>query len=182
MINHIIEEKAEKILSDAKCFSLPISVENCATYLKLSISAVKLEDSISGFLAINANNTFIGYNNSHSELRRRFTIAHELGHFVLHAQSIPFFIDKSESNSYVFNRDERSSSGEFLKEREANNFAAALLMPKSLIKTEIANSIYQENLDLLVSELSKSFKVSEQAMRIRLSHLGYFDYSNAFNN
>jgi hypothetical protein len=87
--------------------------------------------------------------------RRRFTIAHELGHWYLHA-------DQSSDGQYQrFCRspDLRSTRSD---EGEANEFASALLMPEELL-TEAA-----EKLQMNVPLLAKRFDVSVPAMRLRL--------------
>lgn len=87
--------------------------------------------------------------------RRRFTIAHELGHWYLHA-------DQSADGQYRrFCRgpDLRSTRSE---EGEANQFAGALLMPEELL-AEAAKEL-QMNVPLL----AKRFDVSVPAMRLRL--------------
>ena len=53
-------------------------------------------------------------------------------------------------------------------------------MPKKLIEQEVTNSPNKKDLSKLISELAKKFEVSKQAMNIRLSRLGYFDYNNAY--
>lgn len=177
MINNAIEERAERLLVDSKSFKVPINLTNCATFLNITVNSIQLEDGISGFLAIKGKVAQIGFNSKHSENRTRFTVAHELGHYVLHAQSEPVFIDKANDNkfSYLF-RDENSSSGEYRKEREANNFAAALLMPKKLIYHEMKKAAEEDGDKNLVECLSQKFNVSSKAMEIRLFHLGYSDY------
>lgn len=178
MINQVIEEIAEKLLIDSNNFKAPIRPKLIAKHLKISINEVDLEDNISGFLALNNGTPKLGFNINHSENRQRFTIAHEIGHFILHAKHEPLFIDKNDKNNLIFNRDENSSTGEKLKEREANNFAAALLMPKKLLAEKIDSSKRKNDLNKLVIELSGIFKVSTHAMGIRLSQLGYIDYNS----
>lgn len=181
MINNAIEERAEKLLIDSGNFSFPTNAITCAKFLEISVDAIDLDENISGFLAIKGKSAQVGYNQSHSKQRQRFTIAHEIGHYILHAQSEPLFIDQNVVGKSLFlYRDDSSSSGEFTKEREANSFAAALLMPKQLIQQEIIKSANKDNLTKLITELAKKFEVSNHAMSIRLSRLGYFDYSNAY--
>jgi len=180
MINNAIEQRAEKLLIDSNNFKVPVVPERCAEYLKVTVNNVELEDSISGFLAIKDSVAQIGYNQHHGKNRQRFTIAHEIGHYVLHAQSDPIFIDKNEAKSFAYlYRDGNSSSGENFKEREANNFAAALLMPRKLLLEEILKKGQDMGIPALVEELAQSFEVSSQAMSIRLSHLNFFNYENA---
>jgi len=63
------------------------------------------------------------YNDPHPLVRQRFSIAHEIGHFILHQKQGQLFIDKTYK---VFLRDQLSSSGENIQEIQANQFAAAL--------------------------------------------------------
>ncbi|HEY4248477.1 MAG TPA: ImmA/IrrE family metallo-endopeptidase [Lacunisphaera sp.] len=107
-------------------------------------------------------------NANHSEARQRFTIAHELGHFFLHAGD-PVFVDQS----FVMMRDTASSEGEKVEEREANLFAAELLMPAKLIVKEVED---MDDIDIVddgkIGRLADKFGVSVQAMSFRLANLG----------
>lgn len=109
------------------------------------------------------------------EPRKRFTLAHELGHFCLHRNE-----GKSE---FVDTRTEMSRSGAYWDsyEQEANTFAAELLMPKSLI-IEDGNKIISNHLketkqekielEVLIELLAAHFLVSNPAMKYRLKNLG----------
>jgi Zn-dependent peptidase ImmA (M78 family) len=172
MVNSYFEEKAEKLLIDADCFRVPVDINKCAAYLNVKVEGLTLEDNVSGFFINKDNSLLIGYNVNESPRRKNFTIAHELAHYVLHAKDSPLFIDK---NNYKLYRDTNSSSGEIIKEIEANAFAAALLMPKKLI-TEKMDSLSEENKNSLIKTLANFFVVSPQAMGIRLVNLGIIDY------
>lgn len=89
--------------------------------------------------------------------RRRFTIAHELGHFVLHrARQGSFRCDKE---SVHFGLDTAA-----VIEREADEFASNILMPGDVVRDAIAN----RRIDLKVlSDLAKTFEVSFEALCIR---------------
>lgn len=169
MLNHNIEATTLKILNDLK-IGIPseIKVNKIAKHLGVDVKAVDMDFEISGLFVIKNNKPHIRYNKNESNNRQRFTIAHELGHFVLHRESKPLFIDKNEKIMY---RDGDSSTGEFRKEREANAFAASLLMPQKFIQKAISNS--PKNTEDIVSYLANKFKVSEQAMNFRLANLGY---------
>lgn len=79
---------------------------------------VKSEDGSIEVHAGDPDRTFTIYlSNFTGPLRNRFTVAHELGHFVLHA---------AEGQRPI----RAARSGSSLSEREANNFAAAFLMPE----------------------------------------------------
>lgn len=167
MINHNIENKTFGILNDLNISSASeIDLARIAMGLGADLEPANLTADISGLFVIKDNKPYIRYNNSESFERQRFTIAHELGHFILHKDS-PIFIDKNEG---VFYRNQESSTGAILKEREANAFAAAILMPQPFIKEEI--SMVPQNTNI-IDHLAKKFQVSAQAMSFRLSNLGY---------
>ena len=167
-----IEEVAEKLLKDAGCYSIPVDINRVAEVKKIKLQAVDLLDEVSGFFVIKDLNPCIGFNKLHSEKRQRFTIAHELGHFILHSSDMPLFVDKEEKVLY---RNPESATGELNKEREANAFAAALLMPASLLKKEIHNCDISST-DSITDFLANRFKVSEKAMTYRLTNLGLLDF------
>lgn len=179
MINSFVEKKAEKLLEEAGCLKLPINIDKCASHLNIVINPMDLEDEVSGFLILDNGNNHIGYNKAHSVVRTRFTIAHELGHFMLHSKSdTSVFIEKNESSKQkILYRNQASSTGESLKEREANSFAAALLMPKKLIEVEVDSIKSSLNdIDKIIKKLASKFQVSEIAMNIRLANLHLLDY------
>jgi len=105
----------------------------------------------------------IGYNSAHARVRQRFTISHEIAHYLLHARKsgkAQLFIDKQ----VTYRRDDQSSAGVNREEIEANQLGAALLMPRGLVQQEIR----ARDLDLDDSEaidlLAKRFQVSTAAM------------------
>ena len=111
------------------------------------------------------------------EPRRRFTIAHELGHLIKHIDpeiGIKEFMDTEKT----LNRKESYWDS---KEYEANNFAARLLMPASLLKKHgniIISEYKQETgkkgipVDIFIEKMAKLFNVSKPAMRYRLKNIG----------
>lgn len=90
--------------------------------------------------------------------RSRFTIAHELGHFVLHrAQQLRFECDKSGMTSGQF-------AGRNI-EREANEFASNLLMPLDVLRQRLGD---QRKVTLnLLSDIARTFQVSFEALCLR---------------
>lgn len=163
-----IEKKTEEILIKNNVFKAGFDVEVLVKKLNIDIIPEKLDDDVSGLFVRIDDKPVISYNKYENSLgRKRFTIAHELGHYILHSDKA-LFIDKTPK---VMFRNSASSSGEDLQEREANHFAAALLMPIKLIKEEINN--IPDNIRNPIEYLAKKFKVSEQAMTFRLANLGY---------
>jgi len=148
--------------------SVPVDVVQIAKECGLTIRKEDLEEEVSGMLVIQDDHAVIGVNKNHHPNRQRFTVAHELGHFLLHAKSSQIFVDASP----VFYRDEQSSEGTKTQEIEANIFAAELLMPEAALKEMLSRrpvDIYDED-DM--ADLGKKLRVSVQALTIRLTKLG----------
>lgn len=167
MSNSLTERRAERLLTESDSLKVPVAVEKVARHLGLIVQARPLGDA-SGVLVVESGRGVIGYNANHSQVRQRFTIAHEVGHFVLHAagQQQRLFVDKS-----VFRRDEASSRGDDREEIEANQFAAALLMPEMLLRAEIERLGLDLDDEVDVGELARRFAVSTAAMSFRLENL-----------
>lgn len=144
-----IKEVARKALVSSDCMNLPVDVKKVAEKFGLVVVEFDFVDSISGVLKKDRN--VIGVNKKHSKVRQRFTIAHELGHFLLGHD-----IGKNED---ILDDD---SEKPMHKEREANIFASELLMPYELL----AGEVKKEKIDL--KKLASIFDVSEQAISIRL--------------
>lgn len=91
--------------------------------------------------------------NGESAVRRRFNVAHELGHLLLHGdiESIHDYTPQELKN---------------IIEKQANYFASCLLLPE----TGFLNSLLSTNLDFYI-ELKKYWKVSIQAMILRTYQL-----------
>ena len=163
------EAFALNLLKDLNLLKLPINVIKVANLLGVKVKMNDFGEDVSGFLVTKNNQNLIGINPSESKLRQRFTIAHELGHFMIHAQNKNrdlMFISK------VHFRDNNSSTGEIRKEREANAFAAALLMPRPLLEEELETLSFNISEEKAITMLAKKFQVSTIAMTYRIERLG----------
>lgn len=136
--------------------SAPVNVLGAANALGISVYSKKLPANVSGILrrdaSLGGDSGFVILVQEHPVNRQRFTIAHEIGHFVLHRQSAESGIQDDEFY--------RALPGPL--EREANQFAAELLMPWPLIKS------LQDKGVTGLSELAQALQVSKQALAIRL--------------
>ncbi|MBV6857941.1 ImmA/IrrE family metallo-endopeptidase [Xanthomonas campestris pv. zingibericola] len=113
---------------------------------------------MSGFLEKRGQQWVAGVNSYHHPVRQRFTLAHELAHFILHRGDKARFDD----HTYARRHDDRSPM-----EREADNFAARLLMPEPELRQAVDKGVRNLN------DLARQFEVSSLAMRYRLEALGY---------
>ena len=168
MVNQRIEAITFDILSSQKIKKAKdIDVLKISKSLNVDVQQERMDDEISGLFVMKDGNPYIRYNDSQDPKRQKFTIAHELGHFILHKET-PLFVDKK--NEKIMYRNSESTTGEIRKEREANAFAASLLMPAPFIKDEWQKiPFYEEPIEYLAN----IFNVSEQAMSFRLANLGY---------
>jgi Zn-dependent peptidase ImmA (M78 family) len=146
-----IEEIAKQALKKSAYQELPVLVEQVAKSVGLEVIAFPFHQKISGVLK--KEQGIIAINKNHSPVRQRFTAAHELGHFLLGHGMEDVTDDREVDESF-----EKPD----LKEREANLFASALLMPADRVK----EAIKKEGQD--IDKLASIFGVSKQAMTIRL--------------
>jgi Zn-dependent peptidase ImmA (M78 family) len=166
------EAHAAQVLESLGVFAPPIPVERVALRLGLRVERAPLGDGVSGLLVIQDGRGMIGVSATQSAARQRFTIAHEIGHFVLHKDVMPVFIDKQFLRPYLAAfRDAASATGEDVVEREANAFAAALLMPANLVHAAVAKLGVDVADDDAIEELARWFQVSRQAMTFRVANL-----------
>lgn len=168
-------KSAEALVDRLNINAAPVDVNLVARSLGLQIVYTELGEDISGLLVSRAGTAQICVREGEPLVRQRFTIAHEIGHFCLRHQ-----FEGGEHVEHVHvdegwkvtARSSSQTTGVDPKEVEANQFAGALLMPTRLLKQRAAHYRLAQILDEHVSELAREFKVSEQAMVIRLSTLG----------
>ena len=167
-----IEAKAQQILRRFKVTDPPVPIAEIAEGMGLELEPAALGEGVSGLLVVEGGKGKIGYNRSHPEVRQRFTIAHELGHYVLHSQTQHLFIDRSYS---VYLRSGASSKGVDAHEIQANQMAAALLMPAALVRRAARSTAFDLGDEEGLRGLARQFNVSSQAMSFRLVNLGLVD-------
>lgn len=143
---------------------LPVDIDLVAGRLGIEIHREEFVEEIDGlYLRLVDGPVVIALNSSYvkSESRRRFTLAHEIGHHLLGRRVSPgrrlFFIDTADT-------------GRTMMERACDRFAALLLMPEELVRSH-----YEElsaNPANRVSIMAERFGVSAWAMRRRFRELG----------
>jgi Zn-dependent peptidase ImmA (M78 family) len=165
-----IEGLVQQLLATYRIAEAPVPVERIAKGEGARIFYRSLDDDVSGFLYRENNQAVIGINTHHAPARQNFTAAHELGHLLLHDQE-QLHVD---NGFRVRLRDDVSSQGTDDDEREANFFAASILMPKVFLEEDLENI---ESVDLLddefLSDLAQKYGVSAQALVNRLKNLDY---------
>jgi Zn-dependent peptidase ImmA (M78 family) len=172
------ENEAYGLIEKNKITQLPIPVDKIVSALGVSLISYDLGDEVSGVLVLNGEAGTIGYNSKHGRKRQRFTIAHELGHYMLHRQKDNFFVDKDFLVKYRSSKTYNYNAEEIRQEQQANAFAAALLMPQTLILNHIHSEKYKDFGESdLIEELALLFDVSVLAMTYRLSNIMQFSES-----
>ena len=139
----------------------PVNLEAIAAKLGIKIRFDPVPDECSGVALRLATEKIIAVNSRHSYRRQRFTIAHELGHLLLH--DAERFVDSPIVVGY-----RTRVTDSMPEESEANIFAAEILMPERAIRREVA-TVRHLSLEEAIHHLAARFEVSEQAMTIRLS-------------
>jgi Zn-dependent peptidase ImmA (M78 family) len=161
-------QKDKDIIAKYK-YKVPVNVNEICEELNIEIvqyDFTKLEEQfkhpISGALVLNAENNSkqIFVNKNDSSQRKRFTIAHELGHYILHQDTDTGF-GKGVNVSF------RALKNQV--EREADNYAANLLMNNESIRKYYDVMVFK-----LLTEISDNFNVSKQAMAYKLDTLGLY--------
>jgi Zn-dependent peptidase ImmA (M78 family) len=160
----MIKRTVNSLLEDRQIRSAPVPVESIAERSGISIHYGDLGD-VSGLLMRRLHDTLIGVNLTQSPVRRRFTIAHEYGHYLLH-EGLESHVDRGFRVNF---RDSKSSEANDVVEIEANFFAANLLMPEEFLEADRADLAIDD--DLAVKRLAKLYKVSQHAMSLRLGNV-----------
>jgi Zn-dependent peptidase ImmA (M78 family) len=153
----VIVDLSEEEVIRRNQISAPVDVTRIAEALGIKVWESALPNGISGKLVRDSCNGgrsgfSIIVHSSEAFVRRRFTVAHEIAHFVLHRNKITNELaDDALYRSGLPTREEA----------QANRLAADILMPRHLIARE--SSFGSDP-----AYLAKRFHVSEPAMRIRL--------------
>lgn len=157
MNKSISRQKVQSLLAMSEITEPPVDVERIAEDLGFMIVPYDFPDKRRGVIHIDGTDKAIGINENQSKQMQRFTIAHELGHFLYgHQHYEKTFVDDES----------RFKSPHFHQEREADIFAAELLMPREWLEQDVAQ------IGLKAEELAEKYNVSEQAMWIRLTSTG----------
>lgn len=160
-----IEQLVHELLAKHRLKGPPVPVERIARKLGLEIESRKFADrEFSGILVREGDRAVVGINSSHAPTRRRFSLAHEIGHFLLH-EGDRVFIDRSYNVSL---RNRESSLGTNIEEIEANAFAANLLVPEPFLLRDLDAADIDLEDEESIGRLARKYRVSPQAMTFRL--------------
>lgn len=140
---------------------VPVRVFDLARELGLGPVSEPLPDNISGMIRRAGDRWEVVYNWGHARVRQRFTVAHEIGHFIFHRD----LLNEGVSDTLAYRSDAAELPNPKIQreqEWQANNFAANLLVPNHWLSAAKAAGITD------VAELARQFDVSETVMRIKM--------------
>lgn len=164
--------------------SLPVPIEEIAeAKLNLKIIPVKTlkrDFDVDGCLDSSLSKIYIDFDlYIQHENRTRFTIAHEIGHLVLHQKVFEKLAINNQNDLYKL-ADNISSDDYGWLEFQAYSFAGQVLVPKEKLVKEIKTkiilgtnkSITAEELFPIFQELTEAFNVSGEVLLRRLQKEG----------
>lgn len=158
-------DAADLILQSVGITEPPVSPGQVAKHFNIPVFYWDFPNEVSGIFVTEAGKACIGVNQSHPNVRQRFSIAHELGHMVFGDEK-DLYVDFTEVElSYAISDHTKISA-----ETKANWFAADLLMPRKWIENEF-RKVGEAGIVFLVQK----YEVSEQALWIRLRNLKLID-------
>jgi Zn-dependent peptidase ImmA (M78 family) len=148
---------AERILGTFWGDDIPVDPVRIARGLGIQVLDARLDPQVAGALVKKGDrDPSIVLNADDSSKRKRFTCAHEIGHYVKR--------DATEEYEYLDLRGQLASAGTDPDERYANAFAASLLMPERQVRR-----LHKDGFGEV--ELAAIFDVSREAMHYRLTNL-----------
>lgn len=163
-----IEKRALQILNNFSIKQPPILLDKILSIYSISLGEAP-SNEYSGFLIRKKRSALIGINSNDTYARQRFTIAHELAHFLLEKTKDTFVDEHSKISHRSYSHEKGKAKNEVI----ADKFAASLLMPRNFLKRDFMKiemkGIFQEN-DL--EYLAEKYVVSKEAMKYRLANLG----------
>ncbi|MDR3606235.1 MAG: ImmA/IrrE family metallo-endopeptidase [Oligoflexia bacterium] len=169
-------------------FSAPVPIERIVEIdLQISIVPIKgllARESIDAFLSHDFTELYIDHDHYMGQTNRsRFTLAHEVGHYVLHRAVVAQITSIEQWRRFILGQ----GTGRAVYEIHADNFAGCLLMPRDQIRAEyeIQKKTVEDRfraagleipdkstlLSFMANEIARKFDVSPKAAEIRLSKI-----------
>lgn len=147
----IPESEALRLLRFLSIAALPTPLQDICDYLRINLIFMPSRTTTDAMYIHGPNGPAIIINDSKRVNRKRFSLAHELGHYILGHGPVSFFSETRRNRHRI-------------QEVQANQFAAELLMPRPvLIRQKLVSP----------SEISKRCCVSFDSATIRAKQLGW---------
>jgi Zn-dependent peptidase ImmA (M78 family) len=155
---HFVRKMAQKVLKESKITAPPVDLLTILQAHGIQYEEMDdFPDTVDALIIERGRETYAAVNGRQHLHRRRFSLAHELGHFFLHRGGY--------SSGRVVTIDDPPSEEDLVAtkdpaESEADMFAGELLVPLAMLKAHARKG---------VAELSRIFLVSEHAISIAIS-------------
>lgn len=161
-----IEKDSEALLRRLGVNVPPVPVDQVASRCGAEIRYAAYDGEMGGLLLNEGGRVVIGLNSVETKARQRFAIAHLLGHLALHGEK-GLRVDRTFSSM----KGEGVSAKRDQEESAANDFAAGLLVPPSMIKADLkGKKVDYSNGDMLAG-LADRYKVGVEVMVYRLMRM-----------
>ncbi len=161
-----VYKAADKLLRSTKYNTIPVDIVKLLQELDFTVGTQILDDDFCGYIAIDKSTSerfnskgIIAVNKNDNIGHKRFTIAHELAHYIF---------DYNPKNESYYNT-YKTNDVQTEEEIRANKFAANLLMPSNEFIDEY-NSVRECDTNIVAS-LAEKFKVSAKAITKRMEEL-----------
>ena len=161
-----VEGRADEVRRRHNLTTVPINPLTLAHREGIEVNNAWFENgTVAGMILRRGVDVSILVNQDDPPFRKRFTIAHELGHHFLHLTRDGEYVDKETNLFRQQPGDDRATTPDRRKEIQANLFAAALLMPAGEVRR-----YWMERQS--IEELARIFQVSASAMGYRVELRG----------
>jgi Zn-dependent peptidase ImmA (M78 family) len=164
-INRLAETIREGLELD-----LPVRVEQAVERLGGTLEFGCLDSKVEALIQKDGERFKIVVRDTNPPARNRFSVAHELGHLFLH---MGYLVDPDKwTNAKEYTDSVYFRYGHGVEEDEANEFAAAFLMPESEFKQAVRSAA--KDGDFSIEDVAKVFDASTAAVARRGRLLGIF--------
>lgn len=152
-----IEELTSSILFNNDMYKIPANILKIAELNDIDVYEGDLDKKILGAIRYDKDKKgfTILLNKNQNNKQKRFTLAHELGHFFMHKE----ILESEEIHVDIMYKIKDE------EEKEVDYFAGALLMNRMLLEKMYENTTS-------ITELADIFDVTTSAMTVRLDTLG----------
>jgi Zn-dependent peptidase ImmA (M78 family) len=122
----------EQLLRENHIEKPPVPIFSLVRNYGITVKEANLPDTVAGIL--DSEKQIIYLNQEDSLKRKNFSLAHELGHFLLHAKAL-----EKDPKIGIFYRKPLGRKGTSASEHTANQFAANLLVPFEMLEVVLEN-------------------------------------------
>lgn len=168
MSKSFAQAKAREILNEFGITIPPVQVEEIIESYGIKLEKIDAKENFDGQLI--PEKRLIRINKSSPKNRQRFTMAHELGHWVLYHKSRLFEVNEEPAletfNGFSISLESNFSNKQ--REVEANYFTSELLIPLNWLEADWKK--HKQD----VKKLIEIYQVSEQALWNKITELGSF--------